>query len=112
MTSNDLGKSISLANCQSIYVSEVIKRHRQSLTSVEVSVGRTFVSIPLISSQTGQGGVRQWFKCPSCQRGVGRIIIHPITSKVGCRKCLKIKYHQQRFKNMVEEKTTNQAKEV
>jgi hypothetical protein len=59
-------------------------------------------SISLTVSKTRFNGLRYWFSCPMCQRRVGVLYVHPLTSEVGCRHCLKLDYRSRRYKGMIE----------
>lgn len=62
------------------------------------------IQLELITSKTGFGGVRYWFKCPLCDRRVGVIFRHPISGQIGCRLCLGLEYRQRRYRGMIEGK--------
>lgn len=103
MTPNDFGK-ITIEDCQKISVSDYLKKFRDEfkqavLSSVADVVGE---DISLSTSRTHFGGKRYWFTCPHCNKRIGTLLIHPISQKVGCRKCLGVNYKKRKFSGMLE----------
>ena len=106
MTPNDLGKRFLVEGCKKVKISEFIRNYRRKMKELilasEIEVSE--IKVTLTSSKTGFGGVRYWFKCPLCQNRVGVIFQHPLTAKIGCRKCLNLEYRKRRYKGMIEGK--------
>lgn len=98
------GKPILVEDCQRVEISALLRkakeRLKQQLLTVEISISE--LRIELTPSKTALGGTRYWFKCPSCARRVSTLFVHPLTSVVGCRKCLELEYRSRRYKGMVE----------
>jgi hypothetical protein len=104
MNPNDLGKKFLVEECQQIEISTFLRKAKtklkETLLSSEIDTGG--VPIELTTSKTGFGGTRYWFKCPVCGQRVGKLLIHPLSHKVGCRACLGLEYRKRRYKGMVE----------
>ena len=43
-----------------------------------------------------RGGVRTWFRCPSCNRRVARVLVLPGEADLRCRRCAGLLYRNQR----------------
>jgi hypothetical protein len=43
------------------------------------------------------GGMRWWFRCPSCRRRCGKLYLTPRQTHFGCRRCRGLKYRSQRL---------------
>src|SRR3989344_8020241 len=97
MTPNDLGKIVE--HCQKVPISDFLFSYRTKIkelilkNSIEIS-GH---DIELLTSKTGNGGTRYWFKCPICIRRVGILFRHT-NGTTGCRICLDLSYRAQRYK--------------
>lgn len=105
---NDFGNSALVESCQKIRIEDFIRKAggqvKEALLASQLeAVG---VGVELITSRTRFGGKRFWFKCPTCAHRVGVLYQHPLSRTVGCRKCLGLKYRQQRHKGMIEERIT------
>src|SRR4051812_19472518 len=94
MSLNDSGKKFLVENCQKIDIRTLLKACRESLKNniLNSEIETKGVHISLMSSKTGFGGTRVWFKCPSCGNRVGTLFVHPVGSKIGCRACLSLEY--------------------
>lgn len=104
MKPNDFGKTFLVEECQKIDINTFLRTAKLQLR--EVLIGYKLeaqgVDIKLITSKTGFGGLRYWFKCPMCQRRVGTVFVHAISQNLGCRACLGLKYRKRRYKGMIE----------
>jgi hypothetical protein len=99
---NDLGRNMVLENLRKLkiddYIREIRGRLKRSLIEAELVVDG--VKAELVTSNTRFGGKRLWFKCPGCGRRVG--VLYEGLRRMGCRKCLGVKYRGERYKGMVE----------
>lgn len=98
----DLGYSNLVEACQRISVNELVCRATKDLKKhlVEAQIEALGIHITLTTSRTRFNGERLWFICPGCKRKVGTVFEKKGT--IGCRKCLKLIYKNQRYKEMVE----------
>ena len=101
---NNLGKSFLVEECQRIPIQDYLKiagrKLKEALLCSELGVNN--LSVSLTTSRTNFGGLRYWFSCPSCNRRVGVLFVHPISQIIGCRLCLGLEYRKRRFKGMIE----------
>lgn len=104
MKPNDLGKKLLVEECQKIEINTFLRRTKLKLreTLIASELNMQGISILLISSITGFGGTRYWFKCPLCSKKVGVLFMHPVSQNLGCRRCLGLEYRKRRYKGMVE----------
>lgn len=104
MNPNDLGKKLLVEQCQKISIGKYIKEASDRLKEILISskLEMADIGVTLTTSKTGFGGLRYWFKCPSCSKRVGTLFVHPIASKIGCRSCLALEYRSRRYKGMIE----------
>ena len=104
MKPNDFGKRFLVEECQRIKFSDLLRKYhdtlKESVIGSELEAMDT--KIELITSKTGYGGTRYWFKCPLCGARIGVLLKHPLTNALGCRKCLNLDYKKRRYKGMVE----------
>ncbi len=109
MKPNDLGKTFLVEECQRIEVNSFLRVAKLKLKDILISseLDAQGISVELITSKTGFGGTRYWFKCPSCQRRVGTLFVHAISQNLGCRRCLGLEYRKRRYKGMVENSSPN-----
>lgn len=100
----DLGKNLTNLNYQKIDIDNIIKNYHQIAKSefIRSKVSIRDLTIKLSISKTRFNGQRYWFSCPNCHRRIRIIYIDPINKKIGCIKCLKIKYYKSRYKGMIE----------
>ena len=105
MTSNNLGKTFLVDECQKITMSEYIARAKAQMKEVLLTSELSVFDTPIgfTTSQTGFGGTRHWFICPICNERKGVLFMHPVSQQIGCRSCLGIQYRAQRYKGMIEE---------
>lgn len=61
------------------------------------------LELELTTSKT-RYGLRLWFICPNCNKRVGKLYKHPLTSTIACRTCNNLVYKSQKFKGMLEQK--------
>ncbi len=103
MNPNDLGNISPVSeNCQRININSLVRLVRGDIVRVIVS-SLTNISnqqIELVTSETGFGGKRLWFRCPNCLARVG--VLYQLNKALQCRKCHYVKYKKQRFKGMLE----------
>jgi len=100
----DLGINNLVEHCQKIDINDVLrlvnKEAKQLILKSRIDV--MGIKLDLLTSNTRFNGKRNWFSCPICSKRVGVIFRSPTNTKIGCRKCLGIKYRKQRFKGMIE----------
>ena len=102
-SSDDLGKSFLVEECQRIEINPLLRSAKEKLKATLLASEIEAVGVPLhIALSQSTFGTRYWFMCPMCQRRVGVLFIQPITSAIGCRTCLGLEYRKRRFKGMVE----------
>lgn len=100
----NLGKNNLVEHSQKIKIDDIVRqinkevKHQILQSQIEV-LG---FKLNLLTSKTRFNGKRYWFSCPICSKRVGIIYKHPISSQIGCRNCLKMRYRKQRFKGMLE----------
>lgn len=101
---NDLGKKYLVEECQKIRIEDFLKVYRNKLKELiltsELEVSG--LKIELSISKTCYNGIRFWFRCPLCEKRVGVLLKHPLTNKIGCRRCLNLEYRKRRYKGMIE----------
>lgn len=101
---NDFGTSVVSENCQQISVNDVLRQYqeqwKEQLAQTELQIMDQ--PVRLATSKLSHGGTRLWFACPQCKRRCGTLYEHPISSEIGCRGCLGIRYRHSRYKGMVE----------
>lgn len=106
LTPNNLGKIFLVEECHKIKISDFLKRYKNKIK--EMIIGSELealgIKIELTTSKTLYNGIRFWFKCPLCDRRIGVLFKHPLTSAIGCRHCLKLDYRKRRYKGMIEGK--------
>lgn len=104
MRPNDLGKTFLVEECQKIHISTLLRAFRLKLKDalIRSELSMQGVIVELITSNTGFGGVRYWFKCPQCKRRSGVLFTHAVSQNLGCRSCLGLEYRKRRYKGMVE----------
>ena len=104
MKPNDFGKTFLVEECQRVEINTFLRTAKLKIKEVLINseLNAQGLSILLISTQTGFGGVRYWFKCPACAERVGTLFVHPVSQNLGCRECLGLEYKKRRFKGMVE----------
>ena len=103
MSSYDLGTIFTVEDCQRLsvydYLRELgIKSKERVLDIITEILG---FRINLVTTAQFIGS-RYWFLCPNCEHRIKIVLIHPLTHQVGCRHCLGVIYHKQRFRGMVE----------
>ncbi len=104
MKPNDFGK-ITVEDCQRLPITACLKafQTQMKMAFLKSSLETAGIKIGLATTETGFGGVRYWFICPGCGKRIGVILIHPMTGKIGCRKCIEVEYRGKRFKGMIED---------
>lgn len=104
MNPNDFGEKILMEQCQSINISDVLKKYKLELKQLLINTELELIgtSVNLTTSQTGFKGIRFWFVCPNCNQRTNKLIIQPYTLQLGCRKCLNIDYRKHRYSKMIE----------
>jgi predicted GNAT family acetyltransferase len=105
LSPNDLGKNFLTDQCQKIKIDDLVKKAGQKIkhTLIKSELELHGQKLQLTQAATGFNGLRFWFICPLCNRKVGIIYKYPFNEKLGCRKCLRLKYRKQRYKGMIEE---------
>jgi hypothetical protein len=104
MKPNDSGKKYLVEQAKKICVNHLLRKIKDDakLKALENEIQLDGYEIKIKPSITGFGGKRYWFSCPICGSRVGIIFKHPISSLIGCRKCLGLEYRCRRFKGMIE----------
>jgi len=103
MKPNDLGKNSLVEENRKIEINSFLRQIKPKLKEnlLHLELKMQGVSVPLINSVTGFGGVRFWFKCPMCSKRVGTIYSHATSQNLACRRCLNLKYCKSRYKGMM-----------
>jgi len=106
LTPNNSGKKYLTEQCHKIKISDYLKQVKNNLKELLISsqLESEGLNIELITSRTNYSGLRFWFKCHRCERRVGILYKHPLSQKIGCRRCLNLKYRSRRYKGMIENK--------
>jgi hypothetical protein len=104
LDSNDSGKKLLTEDCQKLSISTYLRKVKEKLkdTLITAEIKLENLVIELTPSKTNFDGTRYWFKCPHCHERVGTLFVHPLTSIIGCRKCLNLEYKSRRYKGMIE----------
>jgi len=107
---NNLG--LLVEECKKVEISDFLKKSKTELKKalIKSELEIDGLSIELTTSKTNYNGTRFWFKCPLCNLRVGVLFKHPASDVIGCRRCLKLEYRKRRYKGMVENKLTDEAK--
>jgi RecJ-like exonuclease len=105
---NNSGKiKMLVEECQCIsitaYMKQVMPKLKNALLTAQIEMDNRVIE--LTPSKTAFGGIRFWFKCPKCGERVGTLFVHPLSSEIGCRKCLGLEYRSRRYKGMIEDAT-------
>jgi hypothetical protein len=79
-------------------VSDILSKLKVELLKAKISAGGHQVG--LVTSPMVNGGVRYWFKCPSCSKRVGKL--YSASGVLECRKCSGLDYRSRRYRGMVE----------
>ena len=106
---NDFGKPRLVEECQKIRINDFLKTCRIELKrlTLNLEIEAQGLKIELTTSKTSFNGKRFWFTCPICEKRVGVLYNHPISNKIGCRKCLGLDYTKRRYKGMIETRLKN-----
>jgi hypothetical protein len=104
MTPNDLGVFQTVECHQKINVNDLVRQASKEvkLRLLEGKVEVLGLDLDFTTTKTRLGGERLWFVCPQCGRRVGVIYKQASQEKIGCFRCLNLKYRKQRFKGMLE----------
>lgn len=91
---NYFGEKILVEQCQKISIKELLKSCKAKLKEIilKTEIETTGIKLELCTSKTLYNGIRYWLKCPLCSRRSGVLYKHPISGKIGCRKCLNLEY--------------------
>ena len=103
---NDFGTKMLVENCQQVRIETLLKTCRKEFKKMilQSEIEAMGMPIELTTSRTHYNGIRFWFECPLCHTRVGVIYQHPLSRKIGCRKCLGLDYRKRRYKGMIEAK--------
>ena len=98
------GKNILVEDCQRVSISTYLRKAKEQVkkTLIAAELRMANLKIELAPSETAFGGTRYWFRCPQCSGRAGTLFVHPLTSGIGCRKCLGLEYRSRRYKGMIE----------
>jgi hypothetical protein len=101
---NNLGKKFVVEECQKLSIKDYLDKFKLTLKQEILSsvIEIADQQVELGTTKTGFGGERYWFKCPSCKRRIGVLLVHPVNHQVGCRVCLDLEYKKRRYKGMLE----------
>lgn len=104
MKPNDFGRIFLVEECQRIEMKTLLQNTKEQLkhTLLQSEVEANGVPSKILTSETGNGGRRYWFSCPECQKRKGVLFVHPLSQRVACRECLRLRYRKQAKKGMVE----------
>ena len=104
MNVNNLGSILLVDDCQKVAVSDLLRDYKAKLkeTILKSQFEMLNENVLILTSKTGNGGLRFWFMCPRCKRRVGVLLKHPLQNVLGCRTCLNLEYKSRRYKGMVE----------
>lgn len=105
LTINNLGENCLVENCPKIRIEDLLKFYRGKFKELALAseLQVSGWNVGLATSKTYRNGTRLWLKCPLCEQRIGVLFKHPLTDKVGCRKCLNLEYRKRRYKGMAEE---------
>lgn len=106
MSLNDFGNFSLTDTCEKVEMKVLLKEIKKQL---KVLLLKQFIEVDgynlvLVSSPTGGGGQRYWFKCPLCTKRCGVVYRHTASLRVGCRQCLHLRYRKSAKKGMIENK--------
>ena len=103
------GSSVLVEDCQRVSISTYLRSAREKLKKelIAAEIKLADLTIELTPSKTSFEGTRYWFKCPLCGSRTGTLFVHPLTSAIGCRKCLGLEYRSRRYKGMIEASAEN-----
>jgi hypothetical protein len=101
---NNLGKKYIVDQCVQINISNYLKQVRAGMKELIINSQLELegLNIDLDTSKTNYKGLRYWFKCPMCNKRVGKLYKHPISHILGCRTCLNLEYRCRKYKGMIE----------
>lgn len=104
LTPNNLGKKYLIEDCHRVRMNDLLKAYRSKFKKLFLASELQMAgwNVELTTSKTHQGGIRFWFKCPTCKSRIGVLLKHPLTAVVGCRQCLNLEYKKRRYKGMIE----------
>lgn len=104
MNVNNLGSTLLVDDCQKVAVSDLLRDYKAKLkeTILRSQFEMLNENVLIVTSKTGNGGLRFWFMCPRCKRRVGVLLKHPLQNVLGCRSCLNLEYKSRRYKGMIE----------
>lgn len=107
---NDFGENLLVENCQQIRIEDFLRTFRTEMKRLilNIEIQAIGLNIDLATTKTCFAGVRFWFACPLCKQKIGVLYTHPITHKMGCRKCLGLEYRKRKYKGMIEGEHTLQ----
>lgn len=99
----DLGENI-VEHAQKININDLVKQIQKELKIrlLQAQIEALGIEVNLTTSKTRFNGERFWLLCPVCNKRVGTLYKHPLKDLAGCRRCLNMKYKNQRFKGMIE----------
>lgn len=100
----DLGKNQIAENYQKIDIDDLTRSYNLIAKKqfLESEISCMDKRIILDTSRTNFNGKRYWFVCPNCQRRIRIVYVNQVNHKIGCVRCLRIRYAKSRYKNMLE----------
>ena len=103
MNVNDFGKFL-VEDCLRIDMKEFLKLSKRKLKRMllEMELKVDEIEVEVVTSTTGNGGVRYWFLCPISGKKCSVIFRHPVTGELGSREALGLKYMKNVKKGMIE----------
>ena len=98
------GSFVTVEDCQRFPIRGLIKsfKTKSAEAILEAKVMIKGTQVHLTATPMNFGGTRFWFLCPGCQCRLSVLLAHPLTRKIGCRRCLGVEYRAKRYKGMVE----------
>lgn len=101
---NSLGRKFIVEQCQRVPLKTFLDTAKNKLkrTLIQADISMAGIPVNLTTSKINNGGIRYWFACPLCNRRSGVLYVHPVTNRLGCRKCLNLRYKKSQYKGMVE----------
>jgi len=85
-------------NCESVSMNTLLGEAKRKLkvALLENELEINGIKSKITTSQTGNGGFRYWFTCPTCTKRCGKLYRSPVNADlVACRSCLSLKYKSQ-----------------
>ena len=85
-------------DCECVRMEDLLGEAKKKLKIALLENELEIEGIPseIITSKTGNGGIRYWFTCPACGERCGVLFRSPLNENfIACRKCLNLTYKSQ-----------------